>query len=162
MDTTPTDHRANVPAIIVGVFILLTAFFGLWYNAMSMIGVLAGASDPLLKQFDLPFFYHAYYAMSGICVFCYVVLLVCGVDLIRSRLRWSRLVTLVLVFEMGYFLAVGSLWLEPTIGRSVGAATGVANGGMMAQFIILLPLWGPLLLWWAKSRQQSRAAPDLK
>jgi hypothetical protein len=134
---------------------LLTTAFGLYYNAASMSAAFRGAFDPLLQQSDLPYFYHAFFIMSAICIVCYVVLFLCGVDLVRSRLRGSRLVILVLLFEVGFFLAVASLWREPTIGPSVGAATGVANGGMMAQFMILLPIWAPLLLWWAKARQGS-------
>ena len=154
MSTAPPVRQLIVPAIIVGVLLVLTSLFGLYYNATSMWVALHGAFEPMLQQADEPYFYQAFYVMSGICVCCYVILLICGIDLIRSRLRWSRLTTLVLLFEVGYFFAIGSLWLEPTIGRSVGAATGIANGGMMAQFIILLPIWAPLLLWWAKVRQR--------
>jgi hypothetical protein len=39
---------------------------------------------------------------------------------------------------------------------SVGAATGIANGGLMAQFIILFPLWAPLVVWWARKKLQSQ------
>jgi hypothetical protein len=155
MRQTPTHHPVSVPAVIVGVVAILTAIFGLYYNAMSTISALHGAFDPMLKKGDEPYFYQAFVIMSAICVCCYVILLVCGIDLVRSRLRWSRLVSFLMLFEVVYFFAIGSLWLEPTIGLSVGAATGVANGGLMAQFIILLPLWGPLLLWWARSRQQA-------
>ena len=154
MDRTRGHQPAIVPAIIVGVFSIATALFGLYHNTAMSISALRGAFDPMLQQEDLPYFYHAFFTMSGICIFCFLVLFVCGIDLARSRLRWSRLVTMILLFEVDYSIAVGVLWLEPSIGRSIAAATGVANGGMMPQFIILLPLWGPLLLWWAKSRQQ--------
>lgn len=148
-----TVRRANTPAIVVGVFLLGTATLGLIYNATTMFAALQDAFGPMLLKGDLPYFYLAFIIMSAICVCCYIAILVCGVDLVRSRLRWARLVTLIMVFEVGYFFAVGWLWLEPTIGHSIGAATGVANGGLMAQFLILLPLWAPLVLWWAKSRQ---------
>ena len=151
-------HPISVAAIIVGVIAVVTAVLGLCYNAMGVMSAMRGAFNPMLRQNDLPYFYPAFFIMSGICVFCYVVLLVCGVDLIRSRLRWSRLVILVLLFEVGYFFAVGSMWLESTIGYSVAAASGVANGGLVAQYIILFPIWGPLVLWWAKSRQAAAAA----
>jgi hypothetical protein len=58
----------------------------------------------------------------------------------------------VLLFEVIYFLSVSLLWTRLTSGMSVAAATGVANGGLMVQFVILFPLWGPLVLWWAKKR----------
>jgi glucan phosphoethanolaminetransferase (alkaline phosphatase superfamily) len=159
MRQTPTHHPVIVPAVIVGIVSILTAIFGLYYNAMSTISALHGAFEPMLKKGDEPYFYQAFFIMSAICVCCYAILLVCGIDLVRSRLRWSRLVSFLLLFEVVYFFAIGSLWLEPTIGLSVGAATGVATGGLMGQFIILFPLWGPLLLWWARSRQQAIDAP---
>ncbi len=31
-------------------------------------------------------------------------------------------------------------------GMSVGVATGIANGGMMVQLMILFPLWSPPLV----------------
>jgi hypothetical protein len=37
----------------------------------------------------------------------------------------------------------------------VAGATGVANGGMMAQFFILLPIWGPVVVLWARQRAVS-------
>jgi hypothetical protein len=154
MEDTTTERRANVPAVVVGVFAVITALLGLLYNATTAATAWRGAFDSMLKQDEYPYFYQAFFIMSGVCVFCFIVLLVCGVDLVRSRLRWARLLSLVLLFEVGYFFAAGSLWREPTIGLSVAAATGVANGGLMAQFIILLPFWAPLLLWWARSRHQ--------
>ncbi len=144
----------NVPAIIVGIVAILTSLLGILYSVPIIIGAARGVFEPMLQNGNEPYFYPAFYTMSGICVACYLILFVCGIDLVRSRLRWVRLVTLILLFEVGYFFAVGSLWLEPTIGRSVGAATGVSNGGMMAQYIILFPMWGPLLLWWSKVRDR--------
>lgn len=151
-----TPQSKNVPAIVVGASLLLTAGIGLFYNSATLTAALSEAFESLLQEHDLPYFYQAYYIMLGTCTLCYVVLMVCGIDLVRSRLRTSRLVTLILILEVGYFFAVGSLWLAPGIGRSIGAATGVANGGLMVQFIVFLPLWAPLLLWWARSRQKSK------
>lgn len=153
MEEKQTRRSANVPAVIVGVFAIGTALLGLSYNAMSVSSALSGVFD----SDDTPYFNEAFFLMSAICVSCQITLLVCGIDLVRSKLRWSRLVTLLLFFELGYVFAVGTLWLEPTIGRSVAAATGVANGGLMFQFFVLLPLWGPLLLWWTKSKERHQA-----
>jgi hypothetical protein len=151
----------NIPAIIVGVFAILTALFGLYYNATSLMVAFRGAFDQVVKQDDEPYFYPAFYIMSVVCLLCYVALVVCGFDLVRCRLRWSGLAIFILLLEVGYFFAVGSLWFEPTIGGSVAAATGVANGGLMAQFVILFPLWGPLTLWWARSKQRAGEAASV-
>ena len=99
------------------------------------------AASPTITQRGLSYFYPAFYTMSAVCVVCYVLLLACSTALLRSRVRWSGLLTGVLVFEVVYFFAVAALWMVPTIGQSVAGATGVANGGLMAQFIILFPLW---------------------
>lgn len=74
-------------------------------------------------------------------------MIVCAIDLLRFRLRTGRLLAFVLVFEVGYFFAVGSMWREPTVGSSIAAATGIANGGLMVQFLILFPVWGPTAMW---------------
>lgn len=145
-------------AIVVGVALVLVSCLGLCYNAMTGLAGFAGAFEAMAKKVDLPYFYLAFYSMSGICVLCYGLLLWCGVDLIRSCLRSARLAMLVLGFEVIYFLAIGALWRDPVIGLSVAAATGVANGGMMIQFLTWLPLWAPLLLLWAiASRKAGKA-----
>ncbi len=49
-------------------------------------------------------------------------------------------------------VGIGILWTVPKIGLSVAGATGAANGGLMAQFIILFPLWAPFAVHWARKR----------
>lgn len=155
---TTAGNSVSIPANLVGVVTLGAAFLGLCYNAISSSVVLSGALETPQHRQDLPYFYPAFYVMSGICVTCYIVLLICAVDFVMSRLRYLRLFALVLLFEVLYTFSIGGLWLDPTIGLSVAAATGIANGGMMLQFLCLLPIWGPLVLWWAKSRQHAASA----
>jgi hypothetical protein len=78
---------------------------------------------------------------------------------------------MVLICEAGYWLTAYALWRIPTPGWSaaavraitnggfrlewsatIGMATMVANVGLAAQFDILFPLWGPILMWWVKRR----------
>jgi len=152
METSRSTPSHSIPAIVVGVVAIVTAILGLLYSALTISTAIQGDFSSVNDEYDLRYFYQAFFIMSAICIACYLILAVCGVSLVRSRLGSSRLVTLVLLFEVGYIFAIGMLWLEPTFGRSIGAATGVANGGMTIQMIILFPLWGPLLLWWAKRR----------
>lgn len=147
METSRSTSSHNVPSIIVGVVAVITATLGILYSASTIFSVTQGSAAALVDQRDWPYFYQAFFIMSAICIACYLILIVCGINLVRSRLGSSRLVTLVLLLEVGYLFAIGTLWMEPTFGHSIAAATGVANGGMMIQMIILLPLWGPLLLW---------------
>jgi hypothetical protein len=133
--------------------VVLTAVLGLLYNFGSLSIALSGGFVPLMQEIKAPYFLAAFYTMSSLCITVYLAGIVCGIDLLRSRLRWSKLLTAVLLLEVAYFFAVGFLWTDPTIGMSVGAATGVANGGLMFQFLILMPLWAPLVLWWARVNQ---------
>jgi hypothetical protein len=156
MQTTPLPpRRTNIPAIVVGATILVAAILGLFYNAASAAGAFMGVFDPLIQTQKLTWFYHAFFVMSGICVFCYAVLFACGIDLVRSHLRSTLIVTMIFALEVVYFFSIGPLWLHPTLGHSIGAATGVANGGLMIQFMIALPLWAPIVLWWAKLREET-------
>lgn len=144
------NSRPRILVIIVGCVTTLAAAFGLYYSARSVFFALRGGfSDPAAGK-NLAYFFPAFYIMSGICMLCNVLLLVFGFDLLRVRLRWSSYFVGVLLFEVVYFFFIGTFWLVPGVGMSIAAATGVANGGLMAQFIILLPLWVPLVLRWAR------------
>src|SRR5438128_12333573 len=83
--------------------------------------------------------------MSTICIVCYTVLFYIGVQMIRGRTDVVRLLVFLVVFEILYVFAVGSLWLMPDYGRSIAAATGVSNGGMMFQVFALFPIWAPII-----------------
>ena len=58
------------------------------------------------------------------------------------------------LFEIDYFLAVGAAWRIPNVGESIAGPSGVANGGMMAQFFILLRVWGPLAVFCIKRQHE--------
>ena len=88
----------------------------------------------------------------------YICLIGFSIDFIRGNFRTIIPFTGVLVIEVVYFFLIGLLWLHPTIGRSIAGASGVAIGGLMAQFITLLPVWAPILLWAAKRKQQPKAS----
>jgi hypothetical protein len=153
-----TATRLSV--ILVGCASTLTGLLGLCYNGITLFSALQGAFSGSVADQGLKYFYPAFYAMSAVCITCHMLLVVFGIDLLRQRFRFSWFLTGVLVFEIVYFVSLGPLWLVPGVGMSIAAATGVANGGLMAQFVILFPLWAPPLLWWArrKSAQDTPAA----
>ncbi|MCP4590551.1 MAG: hypothetical protein GY842_07395 [bacterium] len=128
----------------VGGALVVFAGLGFWHNGSSLFA--SFPSDP-----STPYFSHAFYTMSAVCLACYLVLLVIGIQFIRLNSSLLRLFIGVMVFEVVYFFSVAFLWLAPGIGTSVCAATGVANGGQMFQFVTLFPLWGSLLARWAKN-----------
>lgn len=127
----------------VGCALVLLAGLGLWYNGGGLFA--AVPPDP-----SLPYLLHAFCIMSAICVACYVTLLVIGIQFIRLNSSLLRLFIGIMIFEVVYFFSLPFVWMTPVIGASVGAASGVANGGLMFQFVPLFPLWGSLLARWAK------------
>ena len=134
---------------IIGVLGILCAVLGLLYNAAFSINVSNGGP----KQ-DFPYFYPAFYFMTAVCIACYAVLIFFGVQFIRGRTVSVIGFAALMLFEMAYFFSIALMWLAPHIGRSVAAATGVANGGLMFQFIIFFPVWAPLVVFWAQRQQQ--------
>jgi glucan phosphoethanolaminetransferase (alkaline phosphatase superfamily) len=150
----------RISVIGVGVVGGLAAVLGLLYNFTSLTAVLNGGPSDLVEQHGLTYFYPAFYVMSCICIACYILLLLCVADLLRVRFRRLWLFTGVLVFEVVYFFSVGMSWLIPSVGMSIGAATGVANGGLTVQFLILFPLWAPIVVWWARMKLEHEKPAD--
>ncbi len=133
--------RAKRSTIAVGIVSIVVAAVGFWYNMTTLLVDFSGFE----RDHSIPYFYHAFYAMSAICIVCYAVLLICGVQFVRLRTGLLKIFVGVVIFEVVYFLSLGPVSLVPRIGMSVGAAVGVANGGLMFQAVILFPLWAPLL-----------------
>jgi hypothetical protein len=139
----------------IGIVTIVCAVLGLLYNAQSLMVSLTGGFADLVGEQGMAWFYPAFYAMSAICIVCYAVLLWTGYRLARRQLSASSVLISAWVFEIGYFLVVGMAWLIPNdVGESIAGASGVANGGMMAQFFILLPVWGPLAVFWIKRQHE--------
>lgn len=134
----------------VGVASIVFAGLGFWCNATTFFTFAKYPADA-----NEPHFLHAFYAMSAICVACYLVLLAVGIQSIRLKLSAVRLLCGLMVFEVIYLFGVTTLWTVPSIGQSVTFATVVANGGLVAQFLTLFPLWGALLARWAKKQMEA-------
>lgn len=146
------NKGARIAAVVLGIVSILCATLGLFYNACSIYPILSGAFQMLIDDEKLAHFYPVFYIMSAVCVACYLILFFCGVEFLRSRFRFTWLFVAVLAFEVIYFFSIGACWLLPDLGHSIGAATGIANGGLMFQFMILFPLWGAVLALWTKRR----------
>jgi hypothetical protein len=147
-----SSQGSKFATVAVGVVAMLSAAFGLLYNGVTIHLALRGSFSELIAQHGLRHFHAAFYVMSAICILCYLFLLAIGIDLLRARLRCTWFLTAVLVFEMLYFLALKFAPRGEEAGLSIAAATGVANGGLMAQFVILFPVWAPLVLFWARRK----------
>jgi hypothetical protein len=140
----------RVALVLVGVVSIIVALMGLWYN----LSALDADFSTVIGQLDLPYFYPAFYIMSAICVTCYFLLLYVGVQLIRGSTTVFRLLLLVVLFEILYFFSIGILWNWPEYGLSIAGATGVANGGLMIQGVVLFPIWAPLVAWFASKKMR--------
>lgn len=144
----------------VGIVAGMLALLGLWYNASYLRVGLTGGFSEVVKKYNIPHFYGAYYTMTAVCVLCHLLLLFCGVQLVRMRTRVFPFFVGVLAFEVAYFLIIMAVcWTLPGLGPSVGAAMGVANGGLVLQAIIAFPLWAPFAAGWAKGRITSLGNP---
>jgi len=139
--------------LVTTLITILCCFYGLIYNLSTLKVAISGGFEEVEEAdepMDTPYFYPAFYSMSAVCFVFYVCLLAFSVDLISGSFRTLIPFTIVAVLEVIHFVSVAKMWRHPRFGYSVAAASGVANGGLMAQFVILLPLWAPLVLWYAK------------
>jgi hypothetical protein len=145
---------SRVSVIVTAVTTIICCLIGLLYNYNTIAIIRTGAFERLPQE---PHFYPAFYTMSAICIVFNLVLICFSMDFLRGFFRCLKSFTIVMVFKVINFFAIGAFWLHPTLGRSVASATGVANGGLMAQFLILLPLWAPLVLFIAQRGTQGNA-----
>jgi hypothetical protein len=132
----------------VGLVSLGCAVFGFWY----LYNTVQADYAPLTSKMGLRYFTESYFVMAGICCCCFATLAYCAVSFLRCRFEAFRLFVLLVLVEIGYALCL--IILLPAFPRnvalSVGAATGVANGGLVAQAYLLLPLWGPFAVFVAR------------
>jgi drug/metabolite transporter (DMT)-like permease len=126
----------------IGIVSIILALLGLSYNVCTIFGDYSNVT----KEHNQQYFYPAFYIMSSICIICYLIILICGIQYVRIRTKIFPLFLSILIFEIVYFFSVGFMWLIPQIGHSVAGATGVSNGGMVFQFITLFPIWAPIIV----------------
>ena len=129
----------------IAALLIIAGVLGLLYNASSLSAAFSGAFDEAPDIAALPHFYTAFYLMSAICIVCYLSIIAASVGLCLGSATCARLLAMLLLFEVLYFFAIGALWTLPTAGRGIGAATGIANGGLMVQFLLLMPIWIPIV-----------------
>jgi hypothetical protein len=150
--------RGRGPAIALAIVTLVCALLGVAYNVTTLAHVLGGSGDAAAEAYELTHFRAAFYVMSAVCLACYAALVLGGWRLLRGHSNAAVLLVCVWLFEVVYFACVAAAWFLPGIGASIAGATGVANGGLMYQFALFLPVWGPLVALWFRYRQASPAA----
>lgn len=87
-----------------------------------------------------PYFSQAFFIMSSANVIFNALLGLAGVYLIRRTLKAVMFCNFLFPLEIVYFISLGAFWLDPRIGMSVGAATGIANMGISLQIITGYPI----------------------
>ena len=124
------------------------AGFGVYYT-LSYLAVLHSETPSA----DEPYFREAYFTMASICLVWYTALLVFGVHFWRLKTAWRYWFLGVLLAEVVYFFSIGLLWRleDQAVAMSIAAATGVANGGLMAQAVTFFPIWAPIIVFWVHS-----------
>lgn len=129
---------------------VLVAGFGIYYTLMYFAVV-----HDLPPNAEEPYFRRAYLTMVAICLIWYAALLGFSMHFWKLKTAWRYWFLGVLVAEAVYFFAIGLLWTleDQDIARSVAAATGVANGGLMAQAVSLFPIWAPIIVFWAHANR---------
>lgn len=130
---------------IVGGLSIVVAVIGIIYTVMYFYFVFEKAYDP-----ELPYFKISYYSMVTICMIFYLILIYCGFVFLMLKTEFRKLFLILLLLEVLYFFSLSFFWASSneSIAISVAAATGVANGGLMIQFITLFPLWAPIVVFW--------------
>ena len=131
----------------IGTLTLVVALFGLWYNALSFTQIYSDPNFESILGNPVPYFRQAFYTLSAIWVLCYVALIWCGVQFLRLDTSWWWLLAAISAIELIFSLGLGRMWLHPTWGMSIGAASGVSSGGLVPQLFTLFPIWAPVLMW---------------
>lgn len=141
---TPRTSLQRYSSYAIAALLIFTTLLGLLYNAASMFALFNGAFDKAPGIAGLPHFYTAFYGMSAICFGCYLSIIAASIGLCRGSATCARLIAMLLLFEVLYFLAISLLWKLPNAGRGIASATGIANGGLIVQFVLLMPIWIPI------------------
>lgn len=89
---------------------------------------------------NAPYFSQAFFVMSWVNVIFNALLGLAGVYLIKRRLGAVTFSNTLFPLEILYFISLGPLWLNPRIGWSVGAASGIGNMGLSVQMITGYPI----------------------
>lgn len=129
----------------LGVMAIVLAVAGLLFTCVSIYWVAAGTVDQLAVELNAPYAHTSFYTLASICLVFYAAILMCGIQFARLRANLWWLFATALGLEIALQSVVGRLWLDPTIGQSVAAATGIALGGQTYQFLLGFPYWAPFI-----------------
>lgn len=158
----PRRYYVTKPLVVlVGLLGIGLSLFGFWYSSQSLYAVKFATSSPSIQQHEYPHFHFAYYGMSFISFSLGALLLFTSLQLLRFRMGWSLLLAFLMMFELIYFRCVAAGWFHPTFGKSIMAASGLANGSLVGFHFTGYPYWAPLIAYWGWYRLPA-PPPNLK
>lgn len=138
----------------VGTLCLGAAVWGFGLFAAGVLGLSASQGE----YTEAPLFTPLFLLLTSIYLLLYALLLVAGVGLLRlvCQARWILfgVLTAELIFFFGSSFLSG--FVKPEHARSIGAATGLAAGGLLVQFATGFPVWGALAAYWASEEKATR------
>ena len=143
--------RAKIVALrIVATTALVMAAYGIYYTVSYLATLYSIPPDG-----ETPYFREAYYTMVAVCLTFYVLLAFFGVQFLQLKTRLRFWFLSLLIAELIYIPLLGLLWRldDERIAMSIAAATGVANGGLVAQGVTLFPIWATVIVFWAHSNR---------
>ena len=88
----------RIVLMLIGVLSILSALFGLFYNANTLSIDFLGQ----LKN-STPYFYPFFYLMSTFCLLSNFVLLISGAQFIRLKIKYLNVFIIILNLEIIYF-----------------------------------------------------------
>lgn len=157
----PRFYLTRTLVILVAVTGIAFSLFGFWYSAYALCSVKFATAPPPFQQHEYPHFYPAFYGMAFVSFSLGVLLLFTSLQLLRFRMGWSLLFVLLMAFELIYFKSVIAAWFHPTFGKSIMAASGLANGPLVPFLLTKYPYWASLIILWGWYRLPS-STPDPK
>jgi len=141
-------RRPRLVLQAVGLISIAFSMVGLWLHAGSLT-----ADQSCRAQF--PYFFQVYYKMAAINIGLLVGGVVVGIALVRCVTMWVFFFVGLQVAIVLDFWEIGSLWLDPTLGRTIASATGISSGTVL-HIITLFPFWGSIAALWAYQRIEGR------
>jgi len=145
----------NIASILirfVGAASILLALVGYFYTYL------------YYKNFDLtsfneemPYYMESYLVMVGISLSLLTALLFLGFQFLALRLKYKKIFFWWLVLIVLYYLSISFFWSieNQELGLSIGAATGVANLGLVPIVITGFIVWAPLILYFSSKKSPS-------
>jgi hypothetical protein len=98
------------------------------------------------RTIEEPYFWHFFVGFSLTNILFLTAVGLSAYMLFILRQAGLYILAAILVGELIYWLALGSLWRHPTLGTSAASATGVGNMGISPQVVIAYPVTGLLTM----------------